>query len=212
MAAGFGLAIEPAVIATTEYTSGQMPDWTLIVACVIDIAYAHQIPLISMLRGTYKYGIFAERIRAKVPHGRTFLAALRQDRITAPWLLEDRSMVRPSNSTPRRFWFRPYGKATSSSWTTSVRTRPTPCDAPSAQPISCGVLAGPQRRYDIREILSLFRLDRRFADVAAAQPIEVPTQVRSRLMDTKAGKTWLSRRQDSTCDLLPSQVERPKKA
>jgi hypothetical protein len=62
LAAGFGLVIEPAVIETSEYTPGQMPGWMpllLFVVCVIDIAYAGQIPLISMLRGTYKYGVFA---------------------------------------------------------------------------------------------------------------------------------------------------------
>jgi hypothetical protein len=44
---------------------------------------------------------------AKVPHGHwqtmTFLAALRHDRVTAPWLIDDRSMAKPSKSTSRRF-------------------------------------------------------------------------------------------------------------
>ncbi len=58
-----------------------------------------------------------QRIKAKVPHGRwqtmTFMAALRHDRITAPWFIEGRSTAKPSFSTSRRFWFRPCGTATS---------------------------------------------------------------------------------------------------
>jgi hypothetical protein len=33
----------------------------------------------------------------------TFLAALRHDRVTAPWLIMGRSMAKPSKSTSRRF-------------------------------------------------------------------------------------------------------------
>jgi hypothetical protein len=48
------------------------------------------------------------RIRAKVPYGRwdttTFLAALRHERIAAPWLLEGRSTARPSKSMSNRSW------------------------------------------------------------------------------------------------------------
>jgi hypothetical protein len=50
------------------------------------------------------------RLTAKVPHGRwktmTFLAALRHDRIEAPWFIEGRSMVRAFVSTSRRFFSR----------------------------------------------------------------------------------------------------------
>jgi hypothetical protein len=43
----------------------------------------------------------------------TFLAALRHDRITAPWFIDEPINGEPSNSTSRRFWFRPYSPATS---------------------------------------------------------------------------------------------------
>jgi len=40
----------------------------------------------------------------------TFIAALRHDRITAPWFLEGRSTAKPSFSTSKRFWSRPCGQ------------------------------------------------------------------------------------------------------
>jgi putative transposase len=58
-----------------------------------------------------------ERIKAKVPHGHwkimTFLAALRHDRITAPWLIDGRSTANVSASMSRRFLSRHCGRATS---------------------------------------------------------------------------------------------------
>jgi len=98
----------------------------------------------SMRPGPNQYGALrgwaprGQRIKAKVPHGRwqtmTFMAALRHDRITAPWSSRGRSTAKPSFSTLRRFWSRPCGPATSSSWIISARTRPAPCGAPSVPP------------------------------------------------------------------------------
>ena len=69
-----------------------------------------------------------QRIKAKVPHGRwqtmTFMAALRHDRITAPWFIEGPINGEASFSISKRFWSRPFGTATSSSWTISARTGP----------------------------------------------------------------------------------------
>ena len=39
--------------------------------------------------------------------------ALRHDRITAPWLIDEPINARPSSSTLRRFWFRSCSPATS---------------------------------------------------------------------------------------------------
>jgi hypothetical protein len=73
-----------------------------------------------------------QRIKAKVPHGRwqtmTFVAALRHDRITAPWFIEGADQLKPSFFISSRFWSRRYGTAT------SARTRPTPRVAPSVPP------------------------------------------------------------------------------
>src|SRR5215203_4885966 len=67
------------------------------------------------------------RLTARVPHRRwkttTFLAALRHDRIDAPWLLEGRSMAKPFEHTSRRSSCPRFAKATSSSWTISAVIR-----------------------------------------------------------------------------------------
>jgi hypothetical protein len=60
-----------------------------------------------------------QRLIGKVPHGRwktmTFIAALRHDRIAAPWLLEGPIEARAFGSMSRRFSTRPFAKATLSS-------------------------------------------------------------------------------------------------
>ena len=52
-----------------------------------------------------------QRLKAKVPHGRwqtmTFMAALRHDRVDAPWFIEGPINGEASFSTSRRFWCRP---------------------------------------------------------------------------------------------------------
>ena len=78
-----------------------------------------------------------QRIKAKVPHRRwktmTFMAALRHDRIAAPWFLDGPINGEPS-STSSRFSSRPCDPATSSSWITSAPTRATPSVRPSGPP------------------------------------------------------------------------------
>ena len=63
-------------------------------------------------------------LTAKVPHGHwkttTFMAALRYDRIEAPWVLDGPIA---SQSTSKRFSSRPCSPVTSSSWTISAATK-----------------------------------------------------------------------------------------
>ena len=83
-----------------------------------------------------------ERLIAKVPHGHwnttTFLAALRHDRIDAPWLLPGPIDGESFQAYIGRSCFQPCAPAISSSWTISAATKAKPCVSSSARPaLSC---------------------------------------------------------------------------
>ena len=54
---------------------------------------------------------------------RPFLAALRHDRVVAPWLIDGSINGATFQLMSRRSWFRHCAEPTSSSWTISARTR-----------------------------------------------------------------------------------------
>ena len=68
-----------------------------------------------------------ERLPAKVPHGHwrtiTFLAALRHDRVEAPWLIDGPINGERFRLDVEKVLPGPSSQATSSSWTISARTR-----------------------------------------------------------------------------------------
>ena len=78
-----------------------------------------------------------ERLLAKVPHGHwktmTFLAALRHDQITAPFVLDGPITAKASLPTSSISWCLRCGRATSSSWTILAPTRAIPSAKRSAQ-------------------------------------------------------------------------------
>jgi hypothetical protein len=77
------------------------------------------------------------RLTANVPHGHwkttTFVAALRHDRIDAPWLLEGPIHGEAFRTYVERVLIPTWGRATSSSGTISAATRAKPCAGLSAQ-------------------------------------------------------------------------------
>jgi len=76
-----------------------------------------------------------ERLVGAVPYGHwkttTFVAGLRCDGLTAPFVIVDRSTANGSAPMSRRCSHRRCGPATSSSWTISARTRSQACARPS---------------------------------------------------------------------------------
>ena len=85
----------------------------------------------------------------------TFLAALRHDRVEAPWLIDGPIDGESFASTSTRCSSRPCTPATSSSWTTWARTGAAPSDAPSGRSApSCFFL--PKYSPDLNPIEMLF--------------------------------------------------------
>src|ERR1700750_2845422 len=78
------------------------------------------------------------RLTTKVPHGRwktmTFLAALRHDRIEAPWFIEGPIDGDSFRLYVERFSSRRFAPPTSSSWTISAATEAKSCVSSSAPP------------------------------------------------------------------------------
>jgi len=88
----------------------------------------------NMIRG-YGRSPRGERLVGAVPYGHwkttTFVAGLRCDGLTAPFVIVDRSTANGSAPMSRRCSHRRCGPATSSSWTISARTRSQACARPS---------------------------------------------------------------------------------
>ena len=80
-------------------------------------------------------------------------------------------MAKPSFSTSRRFWSRPCGKATSSSWTISARTRPPLCAAPSVPPAP-GSSTLPKYSPDLNPIEQFFAKFKHWLRKAAQRTTE----------------------------------------
>ena len=87
------------------------------------------------LRGWAPRGM---RLRAKVPYGHwktmTFLAALRHDRIDAPWLLDGPINGESFRTYVEKVLVPTLRPATSSSWTISAATRERPFAGRSGRP------------------------------------------------------------------------------
>lgn len=85
------------------------------------------------LRG---WGRRGDRVKAKTPFGHwntmTFLAALRHDRIDAPWVFDGPINAEIFRTYVEKVLSQPCIPATSSSWTTSAATRPPRSAPPSA--------------------------------------------------------------------------------
>lgn len=133
----------------------------------------------------------------------TFLAALRHDRIDAPWFIEGRSMASVSGSMSRSFSHRRFVPKILSSWTISAATKANPCASSSAPPEpSCSFL--PKYSPDLNPIEQVFAKPKHLLRKAAAQTLDAVCAAIGELLDVFTPEECANYLINSGSKLLPS--------